>query len=173
LRVLALFRDEMAAGLAALRREAVPGTALIAVYCAEISMEWHDIHDPNEAELDRLAERYGLHPLHIEDCRHRGQNAKVEESGDYLFVVLKPVALESGGELAFSDLDLFVGRDFLITVEEGSCPPARQILDRVRAGYQELIAAEPARWVVVDASRPPEVVAADLQKAVLSRIKER
>jgi len=44
---------------------------------------------------------------------------------------------------------------------------------RVRAGYQELIAAEPARWVVVDASRPPEVVAADLQKAVLSRIKER
>jgi thymidylate kinase len=43
----------------------------------------------------------------------------------------------------------------------------------VRAGYQELIAVEPARWVVVDASRPPEAVAAELQKAVLSRIKKR
>jgi dTMP kinase len=44
---------------------------------------------------------------------------------------------------------------------------------RVRAGYEELIAAEPARWVVVDAAHPPEAVAAELQKAVLSRIKKR
>lgn len=44
---------------------------------------------------------------------------------------------------------------------------------RVRAGYEELIAAEPARWVVIDASRPPEAVATELQKVVLSRIKER
>ena len=30
---------------------------------------------------------------HIEDCRHGNQNAKVEEQGDYLFVVLKLVEL--------------------------------------------------------------------------------
>ena len=42
-------------------------------------MEWHKIFDPNSQELDRLAERYHLHPLHIEDCRHRNQSAKIEE----------------------------------------------------------------------------------------------
>ncbi|MBI4480049.1 MAG: magnesium transporter CorA family protein [Acidobacteria bacterium] len=99
-------------------------------------MEWHDLRDPNDPLLDELAARYQLHPLHIEDCRHRGQNAKVEESGNYLFVVLKPVAIESDGSLTFSDLDLFLGRDFLITVQESACEPVRQILDRVCAGNQ-------------------------------------
>ena len=56
-------------------------------------MIWHDIRHPEDPELDRLAERYHLHPLHIEDCRHGGQRAKVEEGTDYLFVVLKPVKL--------------------------------------------------------------------------------
>ena len=97
-------------------------------------MEWHDLRDPNDPQLDELAARYKLHPLHVEDCRHRGQNAKVEESGDYLFVVLKPVTVEASGEFTFSDLDFFLGRDFLITVQEGVCATARQILERVRGG---------------------------------------
>ena len=57
-------------------------------------MNWHEVRDPNDAELDRLAEQYQLHPLHVEDCRHRGQIAKVEENHNYLFVVLKPVDVE-------------------------------------------------------------------------------
>src|SRR3989337_1282166 len=99
-------------------------------------MEWHDLRDPNDPLLAELAARYQLHPLHVEDCRHRGQNAKVEEIGNYLFVVLKPVAIESDGSLTFSDLDLFLGRDFLITVEEGGCVPVRHILDRGPAKSQ-------------------------------------
>lgn len=41
---------------------------------------------------------------------------------------------------------------------------------RVYGGYQQLIAAEPARWVVVNANRPPDEVAADLQKVVLGAL---
>ncbi len=41
---------------------------------------------------------------------------------------------------------------------------------RVYGGYQQLITADPARWVVVNANRPPDEVAADLQKAVLGRL---
>ncbi len=43
---------------------------------------------------------------------------------------------------------------------------------RVRAGYQELIAAEPARWKVVDAARPQDAIAADLQAIVLERLSQ-
>jgi magnesium transporter len=95
-------------------------------------MDWHEIRDPQDKELDRLAERYRLHPLHVEDCRHRNQSAKVEESRDYLFAVLKMVSTEKHGALRTSDLDIFLGRDFLITVEEKDCPPARQVLEPVR-----------------------------------------
>jgi len=68
---------------------------------------WHDVRDPNDSELDVLAERFHLHPLHIEDCRQRNQRAKVEEGADYIFVVLKPVHVTEKGELQVNDLDLF------------------------------------------------------------------
>ena len=101
-------------------------------------MDWHEIRDPQDAELDRLAERYRLHPLHVEDCRHRGQSAKVEESRGYLFAVLKTVSIAPDGSLRTGDLDVFLGRDYLITVEEEECPPARRVLEQVRAGAQGL-----------------------------------
>jgi magnesium transporter len=95
-------------------------------------MEWHDVQNPQGAELDRLAERYQLHALHIEDCRHGGQNAKIEEQAHYLFVVLKPVEVGPDGSLGFSDLDLFVGHNFLITVWESDCAAARRAREILR-----------------------------------------
>ena len=97
-------------------------------------MIWHDLRRPDDPELDVLAQRYKLHPLHIEDCRHGNQRAKVEEGADYLFIVLKPVHVHEAGEVEISDLDLFVGRDFLITVEEGECPALSAQLDQLRSG---------------------------------------
>lgn len=94
-------------------------------------MNWHDLRDPDDPELDALAERFRLHPLHLEDCRHGGQRAKIEEGPDYIFVVLKQVYVPDSGELQISDLDLFLGRDYLITVQEGECPTVRAHLDRL------------------------------------------
>jgi len=94
---------------------------------------WHDLKDPNDPELDALAERYHLHALHIEDCRHSDQRAKVEEGADYIFVVLKPVHVTESGELQITDLDLFLGPDYLITVEEGTCPLVRSYVDQLHA----------------------------------------
>lgn len=41
---------------------------------------------------------------------------------------------------------------------------------RVRAGFLDLAAAEPGRWVVVDATRTPDEVAADVWSAVAPRL---
>lgn len=95
--------------------------------------EWHDLRDPASPELDELAARYGLHPLHIEDCRTRHQRAKVEEGDGYLFVVLKPIALDKDGTVLPSDLDIFVGPNFALTVSEGGGPEVAKLLDSVHA----------------------------------------
>ena len=42
---------------------------------------------------------------------------------------------------------------------------------RVRAGYHKLAAAEPQRWVIIDASQSPEQVQQDLRAAILARLK--
>lgn len=101
-------------------------------------MQWHQIRDPQDPELDRLAAQYHLHPLHIEDCRHRNQSAKVEESRGYVFTVLKPVVIAQDGSLTTGDLDIFLGRDFVITVEELNCPSVRGLMDQVRAAGSDL-----------------------------------
>lgn len=93
-------------------------------------MIWHDIRDPQDPELDELARKYNLHPLHIEDCRHRNQSAKVEEQDGYLFVVLKPMRMEKTCELEIIDFDVFLGADWVITVQEANCPEIQQSLDR-------------------------------------------
>ncbi len=41
---------------------------------------------------------------------------------------------------------------------------------RVRQGYLELAAAEPQRWVIVDASRPQEQVQQELRRITLARL---
>ena len=93
---------------------------------------WFDIRDPADPQLDELALRYRLHPLHIEDCRHRNQNAKVEVQDGYLFVVMKPVEFNEDCVISAGDLDLFIGPNFLITVQETACSSVMDMLDRVR-----------------------------------------
>lgn len=85
-------------------------------------MEWHDIADPAERKLDDLATNYRIHRLHIEDCRQAGQRAKLAKGEDYLFVSLKLLALEYRNRLAVSDLALFLGREFVITVHKDTAP---------------------------------------------------
>jgi magnesium transporter len=81
------------------------------------TLPWFEIEDPNSAQLDQLAKRFGLHPLQIEDCRHRPQRAKYEEHLSYLFMVVKKI--DNNDTLVFEDVDVFIGKDFLITVTQG------------------------------------------------------
>lgn len=113
-------------------------------------MIWHDIRDPNDKQLDALAEQLHLHPLHIEDCRHRNQRAKLEDGTGYLFVVLKPVHITSNGEVQITDLDLFLGRDYLITVQEGECPSVRAFIDRLREGTKSSTRPDQLFYKVMD-----------------------
>ena len=113
-------------------------------------MEWHNIPDPASPELDQLAQRYNLHPLHIEDCRHRDQRAKIEEGQGYLFSVLKPVRIDDKGNFEAVDLDIFLGPDFLITVLETDCRELRDPIARVQKGMAAETRADRIYYRIVD-----------------------
>jgi magnesium transporter len=88
---------------------------------------WLDIDDPSEAELRMLQEEFSLHPLAVEDALHRGQRAKVEVYEDHFFLVMHAQQLD-GDELRDSEIHLFVGAGYLVTLR---FPPAFD-LERVR-----------------------------------------
>ncbi|HEU0120372.1 MAG TPA: magnesium transporter CorA family protein [Bryobacteraceae bacterium] len=96
-------------------------------------MDWHALQEGEGAKLHQLAERYHLHPLHIEDCEHGGQNAKLEDGDDYLFVVLKPAYTEDDGVIGFGDFDVFLGPGYLITYEEIGCQKLGALVAKYRS----------------------------------------
>src|SRR4051812_43534346 len=55
-------------------------------------LRWVDLSDQTETETALLGERFGFHPLTLEDCLHFDQRPKVEEYGEYLFIVLHAFA---------------------------------------------------------------------------------
>jgi magnesium transporter len=90
-----------------------------------------------EEKLQQLAKLYGLHPLHIEDCHHGGQNAKYEEGKDYLFVVLKPVRFKPDFDLEAGDFDVFLSEKYLITYEETGCTTFHDLIQRLQPSLSE------------------------------------
>jgi magnesium transporter len=78
---------------------------------------WVALKDATEAELEELREEFDLHPLAVEDARHGHQRPKIEEYGDQLFVVLHTVEV-AGDDLNAGEVDIFVGRNFVLSVRQ-------------------------------------------------------
>ena len=81
---------------------------------------WVALFEPTQAELDEIAEEFGLHELAVEDARKGHQRPKIEEYGDSLFAVLHPVEivkLEDGtDDLRIGEVSIFVGGNYVLTV---------------------------------------------------------
>jgi magnesium transporter len=101
-------------------------------------MPWYQLDDPHDSKLDELAQRYNLHPLHIEDARSDDEGVKVDSGPSYTFAVFKPVHLkpdpDAPSELmpTFTAIDIFAGKNFLITIVDPSCPATNEALERAR-----------------------------------------
>jgi len=109
-------------------------------------LKWFDVADPASPELDELAQRFELHELQIEDCRHRPQRPKTEEHDHYIFTVLKHI--HDAAELEFDDIDLFLGPDFLISVRNADAVVIESV--RARAGEEKTERLDRLFYMIVD-----------------------
>jgi magnesium transporter len=97
---------------------------------------WYQLESNDNKQLDELAERFHLHPLHIQDARDPEPRIKIEQGEGYFFIVLKPLHLiEAEEEFQASPLSLFVGKEFCITIGDMGCQSVREAMERAwRAG---------------------------------------
>lgn len=102
-------------------------------------MAWIGLERPDERELAALAREFDLHPLAIEDAIQAHQRPKIERYGDTLFVVLHAARyLDSIEEVEFSELHLFVGPDFVVSVRHGDSPDLATVRGRLESTPQML-----------------------------------
>ncbi|REE97075.1 magnesium and cobalt transport protein CorA [Thermomonospora umbrina] len=85
---------------------------------------WVGLHEPDAAELERLAPVFGLHPLAVEDAVNAHQRPKLERYDDLQFFVMKTVGyVEQGPDgndvVETGEIMIFCGSDFVVTVRHG------------------------------------------------------
>lgn len=92
---------------------------------------------PDAAVLSMLGRDFDIHVLSLEDVANTHQRSKVEDYGNYLFIVARIPDFEEGGMLVSEQLSMFLGHGFLVTINEhpGRLDPIR---DRVFAGHTRI-----------------------------------
>jgi magnesium transporter len=103
---------------------------------AELSaagLTWIHLDTPSQDRAQELAERFGWHPLDVEDVMSKRQRPKVDEYADegYLFGVLHfPVYDRAIQRLNAGELDFFVGPDYLVTLPTVELLPVTRLFHR-------------------------------------------
>ena len=79
------------------------------------------LHEPDEAEMARVAKIFCLHRLAVEDSLHPVQRPKVEQYGDMVFLVLKALwYVKESDTVEAGQVALFMGPDYVVTVRQGA-----------------------------------------------------
>lgn len=87
------------------------------------------------AGLEKLGECFRLHPLVLEDILNTDQRPKVEDYGDYLYLVLRLLESPDAKEgLASDQVSLILGKDFVITLHETDADLFAAIRERLKGG---------------------------------------
>ncbi|WP_370325621.1 magnesium and cobalt transport protein CorA [Euzebya sp.] len=105
---------------------------------------WIRMSGPEDGEVRRLVEAFGLPELAVEDAVLAHQRPKLERYGDTTFMVLKPAVYDDASEtIALGEVHVFQGPDFAITVRHGDVGPLDEVERRLQLD-PELCALGPA-----------------------------
>jgi magnesium transporter len=98
---------------------------------ASASTVWVDVVAADEETLQAISAVISLHPLAMEDCLHFPQRPKLDVFEDSTFLVWLLPELPDGAGIVSRELDVFLGREHLITVHREPLPPVDKVAAHV------------------------------------------
>jgi len=85
--------------------------------------------------LEKLGECFELHPLTLEDILNTDQRPKIEDFGEYMYVVLKMSSYDDkSGEILIEQVSLILGANFVLSFQENVGDVFNSIRERIRSG---------------------------------------
>jgi len=91
---------------------------------------WIDLQNPDRNDVEELAKKYNFNMLNIEDCMTKFELPKLDSYDDHFFVILHfPPLSKKIGVSRNSQLSIFIGKDFLVTVHQGDLKPLIELVD--------------------------------------------
>lgn len=97
------------------------------------NLRWINITEPNQAMVDYLRENFHFHPLNLEDVLSKVGFPKVDAYQDYLYIVFQFPVYESDRRIYKRDeVDVFLSKDYIITVNSGRLTPLQNFFETCR-----------------------------------------
>jgi magnesium transporter len=136
-------------------------------------MLWVDLTAPTPEETSSVLERlFAFHPVVIEDCTTDSPFPKIDAFDDYLHLVMHAVDYSKTDKFTTTDLDLVLGKNFLVTFHRQPLRLVQQVLERyARGGPGSNLVRGPDRFAhtlldqLVEAYKPAvEELRRDLEK---------
>jgi magnesium transporter len=143
----------------------------------EHSIVWVNIDgNSNPDTIAALGDRFGLHPLVLEDLMNAGERTKLEEHDDCLFVVLKMLAVDEREEVVLVEqISLILGNGFVLSVQERSGDVFDELRDRLRLskGRIRKMGADYLLYALIDAIVDHYAVALETMAGLVEQMDER
>jgi magnesium transporter len=112
---------------------------------------WIGLFEPDDEQIQGIAQTFGLHELAVEDAVSAHQRPKLDRYDDMLFMVFKTVhyvAHESPATaneiVETGEIEVFLGRDFIVTVRHGEHSGLRSLRGEMEAEPERLKAGPAA-----------------------------
>ncbi len=99
---------------------------------------WIDLQNPDRKDVEKLAAKYNFNELNIEDCMTKFELPKLDSYDDHFFVILHfPPLAQKIGISKNSQLSIFIGKDFLVTVHQGDLKPLVELVNTCKADLDQ------------------------------------
>lgn len=101
------------------------------------TVSWINIDGLHEVDrIEKLGSHFGIHPLVLEDVVNTEQRPKLEDMGDYIFIVLKMMSFNKAeNRVEAEQISLIIGKNYLLTFQERVGDVFHGIRERIR-NYQ-------------------------------------
>ncbi|MBN2014065.1 MAG: magnesium/cobalt transporter CorA [Candidatus Altiarchaeota archaeon] len=87
---------------------------MVSEYLNKYPVVWLDMASPPRGDIEALGSIFGFHKLALEDCLHTTQRPKVDNYGEYFFLIIKPAEYVETVEI--NHMSVFVGKNYIVTV---------------------------------------------------------
>jgi len=102
-------------------------------YVGKREVTWINVDGTQDAALlGQIGEKFGIHPLALEDVINGGQRPKLEDFGEYLFITLRlPKKTEASSPIDTEQINILLGPKFVMTIHD-SGDPFGPVIQRIK-----------------------------------------
>ncbi len=104
------------------------------------SVSWINVSGVHQVDvIEKIGKHFDLHSLVIEDIANTEQRPKVEDYGDYLFIVLKMLSVDSSTKIVKTEqVSLVLGKNYVLSFQQDVGDVFDNVRSRIRTGKSKI-----------------------------------